>query len=225
MNIKTVGGLFVPGYDLLYERCFNVEQWTNLLMYQKDRITTALTHTSRRQYAIDIGANIGIFAINFARNGFEQIFAYEPEPLNFECLRRNCIAERNKNICCYNFAIGDTEKEIAMADHPNSGNRWIDVNGKGIKQVTLDSQNLPGCDLLKIDVEGYEAFVVRGAIETIKKFRPVIILEEESRLFGEKSPTTTHPNYTHLYEARRILEDLDYEIVAKFTHDFILVPV
>jgi hypothetical protein len=44
----------------------------------------------------------------------------------------------------------------------------------------IDDLNLPSCDLIHLDVEGYEAAALQGAIETIKKFKPVVIIERDS---------------------------------------------
>jgi hypothetical protein len=43
--------------------------------------------------------------------------------------------------------------------------------------ITIDSMDLPGCDFLKLDIEGYECQALRGAIDTIKKYRPWIWIE------------------------------------------------
>ena len=53
----------------------------------------------------------------------------------------------------------------------------IGKGGERLRICTLDSMNLPGLDYIKIDVEGAEGLVIRGGVETIKKYKPVVVFE------------------------------------------------
>jgi hypothetical protein len=55
------------------------------------------------------------------------------------------------------------------------------VRGLRVRATPLDSLELPACHLIKIDVEGFEAQVVRGAAETIARHRPVLYVENDRR--------------------------------------------
>jgi hypothetical protein len=59
----------------------------------------------------------------------------------------------------------------------NSVSRESDSESKGVRHCSLDSLGIGNVDLIKIDVEGFEVEVILGAHETIRKYKPVIIME------------------------------------------------
>ena len=75
--------------------------------------------------------------------------------------------------------------------------------------ITLDTLNLDACDLLQLDVEGYELQAVRGAVETIKKYKPVIILESSGVEL----------------ELNQLMRELNYNMVEATTYDRIWIPL
>jgi len=77
--------------------------------------------------------------------------------------------------------------------------------------ITLDTLNLDACDLLQLDVEGYELQAVRGAVETIKKYKPVIILEK--------------PVGNVELDINQLMRELNYNMVETTTHDNIWIPL
>ena len=113
----------------------------------------------------------------FYGNYFESVYTWEPEPNNFACLEKNCIGEK------YNLVqggLGSTENRarIRLGRETNAGSHKLteDKNGE-IPLYRLDDLNLEHCDLIHLDVEGFEPRCIEGAIETIKRHKPVVILE------------------------------------------------
>lgn len=232
MNIKQIAGFHVPGYDNHYEFICADKKWGSLHYYQRDRIKTAVQYLKEYNCAIDIGANVGIFTYNFLQFGFKQIWAFEPDKLNFECLKRNTkLWFRQVHYHNVGLAEGPGVAQIHQTTE-GCGHLFLErddgIQGD-ISLQALDSYNIPQCNLLKIDVEGFESYVVQGALETIKRCRPVIILEEKNYLLA-KDKSEQHfsfrgrPGEIPFYAARRMIEDLEYIIAARITHDFILVP-
>ncbi len=131
---------------------------------------------------IDAGANIGLFSIFCSRLAPEsKIYSFEPTPSTFKVLKRNC--EPYKNIIPFQNGLGDEEatKNILESDCDGANNiedsgRIVDFNGAKSKVHirTIDSYEFPKIDFIKMDVEGYERQVLKGAKETIKKYSPVI---------------------------------------------------
>ena len=111
---------------------------------------------------------------------FKTVYAFEPDPLNFHCLVNNTQFD---NVIKMQCALGSTNKLITLsrANMTNVGCHQIDgsafVTDSVIPMITIDSLNLAGCDLLQLDVEQYELNVLYGAVETIKKYQPVITAE------------------------------------------------
>ena len=145
---------------------------------------------------LDIGANIGNHALFFAAL-FEKVFAFEPNPATFRLLAIN--AGLVGNIGCFEFGLCERDGEAAFATPAlNVGGARI-VEGKAAKGNAnriairrLDSvAEIAGeqIALIKIDVEGNELAVLKGATETIRRCKPVVIFEQQPREFVDgRSP-------------------------------------
>lgn len=150
---------------------------------------------------LDIGANIGYFSLlsaTIARKGM--ICSFEPAPAVFQHLKKN-IAENNfENIRLIQSAVGGRTGKamIYLADEKNIGMSSLiqPENYSGIAAETdvqtidhwIAESGLTKTDLIKIDVEGSEYDVLMGMTNTIRNFKPVIILESNPdtlKLFGK----------------------------------------
>jgi FkbM family methyltransferase len=141
----------------------------------------------------DIGANIGDTALNFAKrvgqNG--KVHAFEPVDITFAKLKKNISLNPFDTISAHQIALSDQEENLLFGyswNHNSSGiqmNKTTAIVGTETnniaKATTLDSfvktQNILKLDFIKIDVEGFEKYVLRGAIETLNKFKPVMYVE------------------------------------------------
>ncbi|MCL5019246.1 MAG: FkbM family methyltransferase [Patescibacteria group bacterium] len=142
---------------------------------------------------IDAGANIGIFSIFVANlEKTAKVFAFEPAEDTFSILVRN--TQYYNNITCYNFGLGDVNsiKNFLINKDDTSNNKFEDSDVSEISNSNLDKilkkekaeitsidnfvreNGLSRVDFIKIDTEGYEEKILKGATETIKKFSPII---------------------------------------------------
>lgn len=221
-------GWFVPEYEGYLQDVLNREKWLSISHYQRDRLEKAYPCCRKFDVAVDIGANIGIFSYNMAMK-FKQVIAFEPIKELWSCFYRN-IRPYDQKIKLHKCALGAEEKKVQIEKHAQSCvSHFVSDLPGDFPVATLDSFQLQACDLIKIDVEGYEYFVIQGALETIKKYRPVIILEEKNfnsldRPKDEFSALKIRPQIP-LYAARRLIEDLGYNLLARMGHDFILNPL
>ena len=135
----------------------------------------------------DIGANFGYYSITLANSlrGNCVVYAFEPFRPNYERLLMN-IKLNQLDKCIYPFQIGisDTEGEADLITIPgNSGGTYINPNSlsRDVKLVTIDSfchkHNINKIDFMKIDVEGYELRVLKGAKKVISETKPIIFIE------------------------------------------------
>lgn len=133
-------------------------------------------YCKNKRLAVQAGGNTGAFAIEFSRL-FGEVYTFEPDETNYECLFRNTC--EIPNIQSFRMGLGDKHKTSGMKRlSENCGAHYME--GKGdIVIVPLDDFDLEDCDLLQLDVEGYEYFALQGATETIKRCKPVIICEEK----------------------------------------------
>ncbi len=122
---------------------------------------------------VDAGANMGVFSVLAAQNPAVTVWAFEPTPSTFELLKEN--TKYYPNIRCCNYALGEANKQSSILLRVGSGTNCIGEGGIPVLMRTIDSFNIT-MDFLKIDTEGYEANILKGAAETIKKCKPIIAM-------------------------------------------------
>ena len=124
---------------------------------------------AKGQVVLDVGANYGDSSIWWAKKFGAKVVAFEPLNDVFIELEKN-IELNSADVIAYNLAIGNGE-EISG----NSQGRMFSAGGDlKIKTKRLDDYSFDRVDLLKIDVEGFEYEVLKGAENTINKFKPRI---------------------------------------------------
>lgn len=138
----------------------------------------------------DIGANYGFYTLlaqEFITNG--EIYAFEPNPKIFKLLRENARLDVFKNTFLNQVALSDKTGEIDFydreVDRHSGGSSLIKhshfrkYNVIKVRATTLDEYILDHKPptIIKIDVEGGEPFVLRGAFKLLKKHNPIIIME------------------------------------------------
>jgi FkbM family methyltransferase len=137
---------------------------------------------------LDIGANIGDTSLHMAQklNGTGHIYAFEPSPHVFKRLQTNVALNPFKNISLFNEGMGDEVGELSFVgtSTKHTGGAFITKNmetGMKVKVSTIDTfvqmQQIKHIDLIKIDTEGFEVFVIKGAMQTLQHLRPVIFVE------------------------------------------------
>ena len=174
------------------------------------------------QTVIDVGACLGDTTVPLAEIvGTEgRVFAFEPNPEPFACL---CYNTRNyPQVKCLPYALGDRNGTVTLTSQKNIGASFIVENGDVIApMVRLDQLDIQGVRFIKIDVEGYELNVLKGALQTIEH-RPKLYVE-----------TAVHSKRYRI-ERRAVysfLEDLGYSITPHYLemedapqYDFLATP-
>ena len=134
---------------------------------------------AKRGTALDIGANVGLWGRDLVDN-FAKVIAFEPVAVFRECLEKNVIGN---NFFISPVALGDQDTVATMIiTEGNSGHSHLDPNTIGSGDVTvvkLDNLNIDNVDYIKIDCEGYEYRVLQGAEQTVKRWRPIIVVEQK----------------------------------------------
>jgi len=146
-------------------------------MYQPQHIHAVMEICRRRGIAVDVGAHVGFWSYYLAL-AFRSVHAFEPSELFAQCFERNV---RAKNVVLHRVALGEAACGVELEMDPvNSGATHVrpDAVG-GVPMRRLDDYALDEVDLLKVDVEGYEARVLQGARETLLRCRPVVIVEQK----------------------------------------------
>ena len=128
---------------------------------------------------IDVGACIGAIGIP-ASKYYRQIHCFEPIPANKSILDANITANNCSNVVSHSYSLGEDNKTVFFDDNYGNSKRLINDGGFKVLQRTGDSFNFTDVGFIKIDVEGFEFEVLKGFTETIKRDKPVIVLESNS---------------------------------------------
>lgn len=147
----------------------------------------ALSLCKGRDLVVQAGANIGVFPARLARV-FKKVVTFEPYPLNIECFKVNTAIRGIENVDLYEAALSNDDAGVAFTFAPSNNCGAVQVGREGsVNAMTLDSLELPACDLIWLDIEGYEVKALAGAAQTIAKYKPVIILENKGLISGYES--------------------------------------
>jgi FkbM family methyltransferase len=174
--------------------------------------------TKKRSVAVQAGGNLGLFPKRLAEE-FKAVYTFEPDRSLFACLEHNAPEE---NIVPINAALGCDRSPISVACGRRDGSgRPVHegltyINGEGdIPQILLDDLKLEACDLIYLDIEGYELNALRGAANTIARYMPVIAVEinGNGRHYGSSKD-----------ELRNWIADAGYVRVNRLHGDDIYVP-
>jgi len=129
---------------------------------------------------IDVGANVGNTTLSaaFGVGDVGCVYSFEAHPRTYRYLLGSiaCNKKLISRIKTKNVALGEKQGEVFFTDLQNDDINKVSNSGKiKVKMETLDEQNFPEkIKLLKIDVEGYELFVLQGAKKTLQKTDIVI---------------------------------------------------
>ena len=137
---------------------------------------------------LEVGSNLGAHTLALAQlvGKLGQVHAFDPQRLVFQTLAGNMALNSLTNVYCYQKAVGETHGQIKVPvlDYEHEVN-WGGLElgkwdyGETVDLITIDSLNLSGCHFIKINVEGMELNVLKGAVKTIERFLPILYVEND----------------------------------------------
>jgi FkbM family methyltransferase len=181
--------------------------------WEPEVVRSIQKHVLPSTRVLDIGAQSGFYSLLLSRlvgpNGM--VFAFEPLPANFRILEENVSMNNIQNVTIRREAVSDSSGEISF-EFPHAEPSLLagptlegdDLGTFQVPSVSLDDfvrQTGHSVQFIKMDVEGAETAVLRGAGQTLREFHPPMIVE----LHNEPSQVGTHP-------AIPLLEELGYQI-------------
>ena len=155
---------------------------------------------------INVGANVGIIALHLARlHSGSKVIAIEPNPEAFQALKRNIVRNGfEKQVEAVQCCAGEKKGLVQLTVIPDRS-EYSSINGivhpavvnekmmvVEVPMLRLDDMDFNGqnINILIIDTEGAEGGVIRGSLEIIRKYNPIIMFECEDRLlrkFGDSA--------------------------------------
>jgi len=142
---------------------------------------------------IDIGAFIGTHTLalsDISSKGNGTVYSFEPQPWACDTIKSSIKANNIKNVKVYNIALSNKSGSIQFCSDNTGGSTICTEKNKSInswnsnynvKMRPLDSYNFKNISIMKIDVEGHEISVLEGALNTINRNRPKILIEVWNR--------------------------------------------
>lgn len=214
--MKLCGGVWLPDHEI------HMVEWMSAnntvidgkLTYQWSKQDAAMRQVRNWRTAVDIGAHVGTWSMHLV-NRFQRVVAFEPIAEHRECFCRNVPADKAA-LVLHPCALGDRDGSVSF-EIPEGSCGGTHVSGEGdIPLRTLDTFALKEVDFIKIDVEGYELFAVRGGEQTIRENKPVIIVEQKPKGLAERYGQTRTA-------AVELLESWGAKVNSIMSGDYIMV--
>ena len=209
---KLSNGLWVPSTDA------QIEQWREKgYPYMQDTCLNQFIKWCDNQHKkfnliVDIGAWCGTWSMAMQKYA-TNIYCYEPNKLHYECLAKN-LAPHN-HVRLYNQAVGNEDGFVKLSEESATQNTRVLLETGDTKINKLDSLDTEGVDMIKIDVEGLEMEVLKGASKKLADVKYIMIeLNNNSKKYGSSN-----------IEIENHLKDLGYKILIKTWPDIVYYKV
>ena len=174
-----------------------------------------MRYVKEARVCVQAGGACGIWPLRYSQL-FEQVYTFEPQPINYNCLKFNCAGAAN--ITAYNAPLSNGHKKYVInndiVERENCGAGYVVESDKGLKAMRIDDLALPVCDLIQLDIEGHELEALQGGAETIEVHRPVIVLEEK--------PLNHMPGWNHKGPRQWLEKTFGYKQVDAIHRDVVL---
>ena len=166
----------------------------------------ALDHVSDFKACVQAGGNVGVWP-KYLSQRFETVYTFEPDHENFQCLMQNAP---EANIVKIQGFVGHERRLVGIERvEGNCGAHQLDGNGE-LPMFRIDDFEFQHCGLIQLDIEGMEYWALNGAMETIRRCKPVVMVEDKglSERYGVRTG-----------EVRWLMKTLGYEFVMRRHRD------
>lgn len=169
---------------------------------------------------LQAGGNCGVYTFEYAKH-YENVYTFEPDTTNMNCLILNTL--QSNNIIKFQACLGDKHGMTAIQNpleimdigsihvktEKELDERMLVVHSRpNVPILKIDDIHFDNLDLIHLDIEGYELYALRGGIETIKKYKPLIVLEVCENGHSERFGYTRH-------DLEEFLKSLGYIFIKK----------
>lgn len=228
-----------------------VNQLKNGVAWENGLIERAISFIRDKRNVLDIGSHVGLHSIPYSRVIRGRVYAFEMQTPIYEILLKNIQLNSVENIVAHNCAVGHLNEEtVSINDEfiykdklsngiqydtktpTNYGGVQIGRGKQKVQMRTIDSFQLEDVDYIKVDIEGCEELALYGALETIRRCRPVICFELRPDVVINENMRSVLPpiddNIINGNTLRYIIKQLKYTLDANADHkmsgNYFLVP-
>ena len=235
VNINEIKYIIKNNNDLIQKFLHNKKQWNNTILITIGQLIKKFN----LKHFLNIGCHIGTVALPLCKY-IDKVTAIEAYPPTFKHLEEHIKINNIKNIQAFNLAVGDENKKIYFLDDNNiriknnTGGMHVitedDISNKRLssdihskkysnEMKKLDDLNISNFDILLADVEGKEYELLKGGINKIKMYKPIIILEiwNNNKRNLERMQTTTD-------EIIKYIINLGYKLTKQLGDNYVFLP-
>lgn len=190
LRMRKGTSIFLPYYktDLIQKGIARTKNF-----FEKDILDSVakILPPPKKGIFLDIGSNIGNHTLYlFQNNLIQSAYCFEPVQDTFRILEKNISINSLQNkVKLFNVGVGESHgtAQIASYSQENTGMSQLKISNDGnIPIIAIDDMKFEqNISFIKIDVEGFELKVIKGALQTIKKNKPVIFIEIRSQFFDD----------------------------------------
>jgi FkbM family methyltransferase len=212
---------------------------------EKSALIAVNSYVSKNGVIVDVGAHIGTMSVPFAKmvpNG--RVISFEPQKKMYQILVKNLKDNRIMNCETFNLAVGHKHGiTVEMNDKPfnllgdltakSLDGKNIDYSGwalgsKGeeVSMVTISEHLNCRVDLIKVDVEGFEACVLYGSKKYIKKYKPMILFEytpKIRRILPAIKKSSQITKEIEKFDVMKYCASVGYDRVIKIKHNYLIL--
>ncbi|MEI8205639.1 MAG: FkbM family methyltransferase [Kiritimatiellales bacterium] len=217
----TAVKLYLPSAtkDIVQKTIFQTDEF-----FEQNLLIKMRKYINSESVVIDAGTNIGNHTIFFSKIcNAKKVHSFEPLKTVFNIFEKNLELNDIKNVTGHNVALGESAGFAAINGYNSIsvGSTQFEMDAAGaFKVITLDSLNLTQVDFCKIDVEGMQLELLKGARKTLETCRPVIwieMLNKECAMFGYNAER-------EVFLPQKILKELGYVLAEKMSsYDYLYV--
>ena len=214
--MQKIHSWFIPEYDTHYKEYLTSNSETE---YQKKPRQHALEQVKRFRTAIDVGGNIGFWSRDLCER-FQQVMIFEPDSSNAECLNLNLSGKDNYTL--HTVGLGDITgtRTFYKSKTTSGGHTFVKEHARhhefaqmSLQIRTLDSYNFTDIDFIKIDTQGGELAVLKGAVETLRENDCVVNVEVEQK--NPDQVTRSKPIF-------KFMDSIGYHTLQRYKRDEVL---
>ena len=197
----------------------------------------------KNDIVFDIGSNIGAFTIPFAKKVGEngEVFAFEPQPFIFNLLKHNVKLNKLKNVNLFKNGVGERKKNIKIdeMDYSSEGNfggftltsKYSNSNCGIVKKKKIntvkiikldDFLHLEKCNFVKIDVELMEIDVLKGGKKFLKKYKPILWIENHQEYPNKINKFLQEIGYSSYWACTSMYNPNNYFINDKNIYNYFI---
>ena len=187
MEIEYVNGYWVPANDI------HIDKWKSGQPFTQNKgLNKFIEYLDRKDLkfktVLDVGAWCGTWSNEMSKYA-EDVHAFEPDDLHFQCLLKN----KKENVTPHQCAVGSQKAKVSLVENEKNFTQEKRVVPEGdILMTTVDSFAIKDVDLIKIDVEGYEMEVLKGANKALSECTYAMIeLNNNSKKYGSSNGQIT----------------------------------